>query len=183
MDAERLRRVQDIFHEALERPPAGRRAYLDAACEGDDELRSAVEGYLAADADDFSLLDHHLVTNDESTVTDRSDPRIGQRVGSYRIERLLGRGGMGAVYLAHDDTLERPVALKFLAPLFDLDAEARDSFLTEARAAAAIDHANIATVHEIGETAEHELFIAMAYYEGETLKERLARGPLPETAT
>ena len=86
---------------------------------------------------------------------------------------------MGRVYLAHDARLDRHVALKLLAGELRTDPERNARFLVEARAAAALDHPNVATIYEIGETRDGGLFIAMAYYGEETLRDRIARGPLP----
>jgi Tol biopolymer transport system component len=97
----------------------------------------------------------------------------------YRRLDLIGTGGMGVVYRAEDTVLGRTVALKFLHPMLTPNPQARARFLAEARAASALDHPNICTIYEVGETAEGQLFLAMAFYDGETLKERLARGPLP----
>ena len=104
---------------------------------------------------------------------------IGQVVSHYRILEQLGAGGMGVVYKAEDTALQRTVALKFLPPELTRDPEARQRFLHEARAAARLDHPNICPVHEIGEAGDGQLFIAMACYEGETLREKVSRGPLP----
>ena len=98
--------------------------------------------------------------------------------GRYTIERELGEGGMGVVYLALDTTLERRVALKFLPPAMAEDAIARERFHREALAAAAIDHPFLCQIHEIGEI-DGEAFIAMEYVEGQTLRDRLKTGPLP----
>lgn len=114
-----------------------------------------------------------------SAASDPSDPLLGTVVGQYRIQGRLGGGGMGVVYRARDTRLEREVALKFLPPHLGYDPEAKERFLVEARAAAALDHPNICTVHEIGETEDGRLFLAMARYEGETLEKRIDRGPLP----
>jgi eukaryotic-like serine/threonine-protein kinase len=97
----------------------------------------------------------------------------------YRISGLVGIGGMGVVYRAEDTLLGRAVALKFLPPTLTPNPRAKARFLNEARAASALDHPNICTIYEVGETAEGQLYLAMAYYEGETLKQRLERGPLP----
>ena len=105
-----------------------------------------------------------------------SDPLVGSSVAHYRIVARLGGGGMGVVYRARDTRLERDVALKFLPPHLGLDSEAKSRFMVEARAAAALDHPNICTVHEIGEAGDGRLFIAMACYQGHVLKERIARG-------
>jgi Flp pilus assembly protein TadD/predicted Ser/Thr protein kinase len=107
---------------------------------------------------------------------DRARPIIA---GKFRVLREIGRGGMGVVYEAEDLSLGRTVALKFLPPDRTSDPEARHRFAQEARAASALDHVNICDIHEIGETASGEMFIAMARYRGESLKERLDRGPIP----
>ena len=109
---------------------------------------------------------------------------IGTTVSHYQILEMLGHGGMGVVYKALDLKLDRFVALKFLpkelTPLEgDSDRRRRDRFIQEAKASSALDHPNIATLHEIGETEGGDTFLVMAYYEGETLKNRIARGPLP----
>ena len=102
---------------------------------------------------------------------------IGQNISHYLITGKLGEGGMGVVYKAEDTKLERIVALKFLAPHLLQDAEARERFIREAKAAAALDHPNICTVHEIDEV-DGRTFIAMAFLEGEPLEKKIEAGPL-----
>jgi serine/threonine protein kinase/tetratricopeptide (TPR) repeat protein len=98
--------------------------------------------------------------------------------GKYRILEEIGRGGMGIVYKAEDTKLQRTVALKFLPPQWISDPEARERFIHEARAASALDHPNICTIYEIGETEDGRMFIAMAFYEGESLREKIKRESL-----
>jgi serine/threonine protein kinase len=102
----------------------------------------------------------------------------GRTVSHYRIVEKLGGGGMGIVYKAEDLRLKRMVALKFLPPEHTRDPDAKQRLVHEAQAASALDHTNICTVHEIDETPDGQLFLAMAYYPGETLKKRIDRGPL-----
>ncbi len=103
---------------------------------------------------------------------------IGKEISHYRILERLGGGGMGVVYKAQDLKLDRPVALKFLPPELTRDPDAKQRFVHEAKAASALDHANICNIHEIDETEDGQSFIVMAYYGGETLKARIERGPL-----
>ena len=98
--------------------------------------------------------------------------------GRYRLERPIAAGAMGEVYLARDLQLDRPVAIKFLHQASRGSTDARARFVAEARTAARLDHPNVATVHDVGEDDDGRLFIAMAYYPGETLRERIARGAL-----
>lgn len=120
-------------------------------------------------------------TASEESLAGLSGPTeaTGSTVPRYQILGLVGIGGMGVVYRAEDTLLRRTVALKFLPPTLTPNPRAKARFLNEARAASALDHPNICTVYEVGETAEGQLYLAMAYYEGETLKHRLERGPLP----
>lgn len=107
-----------------------------------------------------------------------TDPLLGATVSHYRILDQIGAGGMGVVYLAEDLRLQRRVALKFINPESAGDAIAQKRLLREAQSASALDHPNIATVYEVGDFQD-QLFIAMAYYSGETLKRRLDRGAVP----
>jgi non-specific serine/threonine protein kinase len=103
---------------------------------------------------------------------------IGETISHYKILGKLGEGGMGVVYQAEDTRLKRPVALKFLSPELTSDPQAKERFIREARAASALDHPNICTVHEIDETANGQLFMVMTCYSGETLQETIGRGAL-----
>jgi serine/threonine protein kinase/tetratricopeptide (TPR) repeat protein len=103
---------------------------------------------------------------------------IGKTISHYKILSKLGEGGMGVVYKAEDTKLDRFVALKFLPPHLGKTEEEKERFIHEAKAASAIEHTNICNIHEIDETDDGQLFIAMAHYEGETLKDKMKRGPL-----
>ena len=99
--------------------------------------------------------------------------------GRYKILKELGRGGMGVVYKAKDDKLKRFVALKFLPSSFSSHEDAKLRFVLEAQTASILDHQNICTIHEIDETEDGQMYIAMAYYEGETLKKKIKGGAAP----
>jgi eukaryotic-like serine/threonine-protein kinase len=103
---------------------------------------------------------------------------IGKTFAHYRITEHLGGGGMGIVYKAHDLSLDRTVALKFLPPELSRDSDAKLRFIHEAKAVSALDHPNICTIHEIAQTDDGQLYIVMACYSGETLRQTIARGPL-----
>ncbi|UCH65671.1 MAG: protein kinase, partial [Ignavibacterium sp.] len=98
---------------------------------------------------------------------------VGKTIAHYKILEKLGGGGMGVVYKAQDTKLDRLVALKFLPPHLLSDKEAEQRFISEAKAASSFDHPNICTIHDIGKTDDNQLFIVMAYYEGETLKKKI----------
>ncbi len=115
-------------------------------------------------------------------TTSRPDSRLGTDLGPYRIERVLGRGGMGVVYLAEQRDLGRKVALKLLAPDFADDEALRARFLRESHLAASIDHANIIPIYEAGE-ADGTYYLAMRYVEGTDLDDRLKAGPLDPDLT
>jgi tetratricopeptide (TPR) repeat protein len=108
-----------------------------------------------------------------------SDPLIGRAISQYEIVARIGGGGMGVVYKAADTKLGRTVALKFLPPQWSHDEGAKQRFLREAQAASATNHRNICIIHDISETDDGQLFIVMACYEGQTLKQKLEGGPLP----
>lgn len=104
---------------------------------------------------------------------------IGKTISHYKILEKLGSGGMGIVYKAEDTRLDRHVALKFLPQHLSQAEEEKKRFIHEAKAASALDHPNICNIYEIDETEDGQMFIAMACYDGESLKDRIDRGPLP----
>lgn len=178
-------RLELLFEAAVALPPAEREGFLNR--EGcSPELRAELESLLARAEPAgrlFGAMAAALPALEPSDheVPSPSDPLAGRCVGHYLIMERIGGGGMGVLYRARDTRLEREVALKFLPPHLGLDPSAKERFLVEGRAAAALDHPDICTVHEIGEMEDGHLFIAMACYDGETLKDRIARGPLPVT--
>ena len=182
MNANRWQRLESIYHEALAREPDGRSGYLAEACGSDEALRSELEQLLAWDGRAETFLDHPMIDIGDASAgaaIPPDDPELAPntRIGDFRIVRPLGRGGMGRVYEAEDRTLQRRVALKLLAPA--VGGPARDRVLREARAASALAHPYIVTVHAVGQADDGRAFIVMEYVEGETLRRTLARGPLP----
>jgi serine/threonine protein kinase len=155
MAADHRQSISLLFHEARTLTGDERRAFLDTACGDDSDLRRELESLLA----------------------DTIHPANGTTFGSYRIDRLLGRGGMGAVFLAHDTVLHRPVALKVVSAPGE-GAAARPRVLREARSAAALNHPNICTIYEVGD-AGGTAFIAMEYVDGHSLRDRLDESALP----
>ncbi len=176
-DAGLLERAGDVLVEALALREEERAALLERACAGEPELRREVESLLAAHGRPGPV-DRPVARFAPPADADAA-PAAGRTAGHYELRDVVGGGGMGVVYRAWDTRLGRAVALKFLHPELGGDPRAKERFRAEARAAAALDHPNICTIHEIGETADGQLFLAMPLYEGETLRARLARGPLP----
>ena len=178
MTPERWQQIEQVLQAALGRQPAERAALLDLECAGDHALRAEVESLLASSQPAQSFLQVNAM-EDAADLIDQPDSEslIGQQLGHYLIEKQLGSGGMGEVYLAHDVRLDRKVALKLLDPGLTRDSATRARFLREARLASALDNPNICTIHEIGE-ADGRLFIAMQYVEGETLRQVINGWPL-----
>ena len=179
MTPERWRRVERVLQAALERGPAERAALLDRECAGDPDLREEVESLLESSQPADSFLGSNAF-EDAAALLDESESGspVGRSFGHYSVEKQIGSGGMGEVYLAEDARLGRKVALKMLDPGLTGDAPARARFLREARLASALDHPNICTIHEVGET-QGRPFIAMQYVEGETLRPLIGGRPLP----
>ncbi|HEV2149030.1 MAG TPA: protein kinase [Longimicrobiaceae bacterium] len=173
------RQLQEILHSALETPSGERMAFVAGACADRPELRREVESLLAAHARP-SVLDRPpaVLLGLAPAPGAQTPPRLDRSAPHYEIVEKVGGGGMGVVYRARDRRLGRSVALKFLPPHLNADEHARERFLVEAQAAAALDHPNICTLYEAGETDDGHLFLAMPFYEGETLKRRLTGGAL-----
>jgi WD40 repeat protein/predicted Ser/Thr protein kinase len=178
VNAERNDRIKQLCWEARELAPHERADFLVQACIDDDALRGEVESLLAFDETNTGFLDHtawkHVA---REIVAGETELLRGQTIAHYQIQTMLGAGGMGKVFLAQDTKLGRQVAIKFLPPQFTADPEHLRRFEQEARAASALNHPHIITIHEID---EHEglHFIVMEYVAGETLRARLQQGKL-----
>ena len=173
--------VRRLFDAVVGLDADERTAYLDRACQDDPTLRQEVEsllqGFLRADEILHELEQPASPVREEADAV--PDQMISRSVPHYQIVEKLGGGGMGVVYKARHRQLDRFAALKFLSPHLSADDEAKQRFIHEAQTASGLDHANICTIFDIGETDSGQLYIAMAYYEGETLKKKIRQGPLP----
>ncbi len=168
MTPERWQRIGALFEQALSEPEPARQSFVRASGEPVDIQDEVV-----------ALLTSHSGSTGFLEPPSHLEP--GAQVGAYRIVRILGRGGMGVVYLADDTRLHRRVALKALPPHLFRDERMRSRLRQEARAAAALSHPSIATVYAL-EEIDNQVFIASEYLEGRTLREELGQGPVPKAA-
>jgi serine/threonine protein kinase len=170
MTPERWQQIRDVLEKALELAPGERSVYLNQACLSDSSLRQEVETLLASSDDVRSSF---LQSSSALRVT----LTPGTKLGEYEVKSLLGSGGMGEVYRAHDSRLGRDVAIKVLPSLLSADSGRLRRFEQEARAAAALNHPNILAVHQMG-TYEGAPYLVSELLEGETLREQIKRGRL-----
>src|SRR5215470_6094138 len=197
MEADRFKQVDRLLQSALQQPPAERGEFLRRACGGDAELEREVRSLLTSQEQAGSFLESPAIqlaaqelAGEQSkdaqsadlpigpTLRRTADSFLGRIVSNYRLEERLAAGGMGVLYRATDLKLGRSVAVKVLSRQLAPEETAKARLLREARAASALDHPNIGAIHHI-EEQDGELFIVMALYQGETLKQRLKKGPLP----
>src|SRR6266700_2330399 len=175
MTPERWQQLKQIFQSALERNPAERSAFLNQACADDPLLRSQVESLIASHkqaGDSIEAMAAEAAT--EMLDDDQAVSIVGKQISHYQVVSRIGRGGTGEVFLAHDTSLGRKVALKLLRSDFTRIEERLRRFRQEARAASALNHQNILTIHEIGHDGSLH-FMATEYVEGETLRQHLSR--------
>ncbi|PYR47863.1 MAG: hypothetical protein DMF89_17665, partial [Acidobacteria bacterium] len=180
MTPERWQQVQTLLDAALAVPVEGRTVFVAGACAGDQELLREVESLLAQASRASGFLSTPAFRlADLSRPSD--DSLIGRTIGTFTIKLRLGSGGMGDVYLADDAALRRPVAVKALREDGPPTPESRERLLREARAAAALNHPNIATIFHVLDSVDAGTppLMVMEYVEGETLSDRLKSGPLP----
>src|SRR5262245_32440251 len=181
MTPERYQEIGRIYSVAVELDDAQRPQYLAEACAGDEVLRAEVEALLKYQSEDARFIDQPALEFAARLLDEKWARALsGRRVGNCRLLSPLGKGGMGEVWLAEDTQLSRKVAVKFLPAEFTTDAERVRRFTREARAASALNHPNIITVHEIGSFAGEASpthYIVTEYVEGETLRARMQAAP------
>lgn len=189
MDAKRWAQIKEVYDRALDLNPDEREGFLGEVCAGDADLRREVESLLAAHESAGAFLQSAAIeaaareiAEDEAltyttTILPAPPQLIGRDLANYRIVSLLGKGGMGEVYLAEDNRLHRKIALKLLPPRFTNDAGRVRRFEREARLVSALNHPNIVTIFDIGQ-AEGLWFMATEFIEGQTLRQVLAGGQL-----
>jgi serine/threonine protein kinase/Tfp pilus assembly protein PilF len=177
MTPAQLQTIEEIFYAALEQDSDDVARFLETTCEGDELLRGEVEALLASRQRVGSFIEIPAIGIATRIIGNgQADLLVGQTIGHYKISKRIGSGGMGEVYLATDMTAGRKAALKLLPERFTGDAERLKRFQQEAHAVVALNHPNILTVYEIGE--DHSIhYIASELIEGETLRDRLIRGP------
>src|SRR6476661_2213631 len=178
MTPAQLQTIEEIFYAALEQDSDDVARFLETTCEGDELLRGEVEALLASRQRVGSFIEVPAISIATRIIENgQADLLVGQTFGHYKISKRIGSGGMGEVYLATDMTAGRKAALKLLPMRFTGDAERLRRFQQEAHAVVALNHPNVLTVYEIGE--DHSThYIASELIEGETLRERLTRGPM-----
>ncbi len=171
MEEEKWNKIEQIFNQAVLVSASKRNLFVENHCNGDAVLRAEVISLLGTDKESDEILEQsvfplvaQLLDEDFSGLLEKSD------FASYKLKRLLGRGGMGAVFLAEDTRLRRLVALKVLPPALAEDRQSLARFRQEARAASQLSHPNIAHIYEFGEI-DGRLFLSMEYVEGRTLRE------------
>jgi serine/threonine protein kinase len=178
MTPEQWQRVESVLQQALDRAPGDRLSFLDETCAGDMQLLEEANTLIKAYEQAGDFIEEPAITHDAHLlVGEDASGRVGSQIGPYKIVERLGAGGMGEVYLAEDERLARPVALKILPAYFASDEARLRRFRREARAASALNHPNILTIHEVGE-ADGIYFIATEFIDGATIRELIARDEL-----
>jgi tetratricopeptide (TPR) repeat protein len=168
------KRVKEVFEQARPLSVADRRTFLSAACAREPDVQRHVERLLAADQLASGFLKSPAVLSGEHVA---EFPLEWQQIGDYEVTSLIGAGGMGEVYKAHDRKLDRPVAVKLLPVHLSRDAEWLRRFRAEARAASSLNHPHILVVHDVGEFHSRP-YIVMEFVEGQTLRQRISTGPI-----
>jgi serine/threonine-protein kinase len=177
VNPDRWQQLREIFEAALDMDASSRAAFLENACSTDPSMRKEVEALLDSQGGGSFLEKPAYMEVPELFESDVDDVLIGKQLGPYLVTSKIGRGGMGIVYLARDTRLERPVAIKMLAPKYTRDTQQRERLKREARAAARLSHPGIATVYSLEELGEN-LYMVSEYVRGQTLLKIMDGRPL-----
>src|SRR4029453_7748354 len=178
MPPERWQRIEQLYHAALEREAERRAVFLAEACAGDEALHREVSSLICAHDQAGAFIESPPDQIAQQILNaEWAQSMAGQRLGRYQLLSLLGAGGMGRVWRAQDTLLNREAAIKILPGHLAQDAEALARFKAEARAVAALSHANILAIYDFG-TEQGVTFAVMELLAGETLRGRLARSAL-----
>ena len=176
MTAAQLETIKEIFNEALDCEPDTLGAFLETACRGNESLRHEVESFLTAHQHAGTFIEVPMAGLVANIIEHEQHLLLtGQTIGHYKVEKRIDAGGMGEVYFASDTIAGRRAALKFLPPHLIRDPERLKRFQQEARAVTRLNHPNILTIYEVG-TDNSTHYIASELIEGETLRQRIARG-------
>jgi eukaryotic-like serine/threonine-protein kinase len=178
MDPDRWSRIDRIYHQVAALPESDRAAFLAEACGGDRTLLVEIESLLSEDAPGVPFLEEPALAVAARLVADEIPLLTGRMFGPYRIDALLGAGGMGDVYRAHDTVLGRDVAIKILPEAFSDDPARLLRFEQEAQFLASLSHPNVAAIYGVHES-ESRRGLVLELVDGETLSERITRGPIP----
>ena len=174
MTPDRWQQVEAVFQEAMDRTPPERASFLDHACAGDEDLREEATSLIAAYDEAGAFIEQPAMAQDAHVLLGAD---VDREIGPYKIIERLGAGGMAEVYLAEDTRLSRRVALKLLPSYFASDHARLRRFQSEARAASALNHPNILTIHEVSED-DGVYFIATEFIEGQTIRELIRKKEL-----
>jgi serine/threonine protein kinase len=182
INKDRWEKVEDIYHAALERDPDARDSFLAEACGSDEELRTEVDSLLQYDSASADFIETPAIQLEAQAIAnEQNEEFLIKEIGPYRIESIISRGGMGDVFLAVDQRLDRKVAIKLLSTQFTADSDRIARFKQEARTTSTLSHPNIVTLFEIGEIDDRH-YIVTEYVEGETLRQRIAAAPAHQIA-
>jgi eukaryotic-like serine/threonine-protein kinase len=175
MSTDRWRRIEALYHSARERTPEDRSAYLEHACGGDEPLRGEVESLLAQEERAVKFLETDEPGGLEPSIA--ASVGAGEQIGPYLVLDFIQKGGMGEVYKARDIRLDRTVAIKFLPRAVAGAPDALERFQREVRAASALNHPRICTVHDVGEHQGRPFYV-MEFLDGQSLRDVIADKPL-----
>jgi serine/threonine protein kinase/Tol biopolymer transport system component len=179
MDSQRWQKIKHLYQSALDKEEVDRAFFLEQACAGDEDLKKEVQSLLQYESGSEKFIESSaLEVAAKDLAHDPAGSLVGRSIDHYRIESLLGAGGMGEVYRAQDSRLNRTVAIKVLPPHTADQPDQKLRLQREAKAIASLNHPHICVLYDIGQYGDNTEYLVMEYLEGETLADRLRKGPL-----